>query len=95
MIGDVGKFRSALAAAGFGEQKDCSIFNDRRLRSGFRRLKLWFANSVFYAQQSQQWALKEHLEKEFGDRILSMYFIESCNRYPTSDNKSLCIRLKV
>lgn len=90
--GDIGLFRSALLLAGFFHQSEGSIFNDYRKKEGFRRLKLWFAGSVFEASQEQQKALEGYLREVFGDRILSMYFTStpcwSAAAY------SLCIRLK-
>jgi len=88
--GDAGLFRSALLLAGFFERSECSIFNDKS--KNFRRLKLWFADSVFNAPQEQQQALEKLLREAFGDRILCMYFQPSYARWQPL--WSLCIRLK-
>ena len=89
--GDTGLFRSALMLAGFFPQAECSIFNDNH-KSGGRRLKLWFADSVFKAPQEQQKALAENLREAFGDRIQKMEFIATPTWY--GNFKSLCIQLK-
>lgn len=87
---DIGKFRAALLLAGFFEQAECMIYNDKN--KGFRRLKLWFGTSVFNASQKQQQVLEKLLRELFGDRILSMYFIEGYA--PWRISRALCIRLK-
>jgi hypothetical protein len=89
--GDTGLFRSALMLAGFFPQAECSIFNDNH-KSGGRRLKLWFADSVFKAPQEQQKALEKELRAVFGDRIKTMYFVDA--PYWVWCTKSLCIQLK-
>lgn len=90
--GDIGLFRSALLLAGFFNQSEGTIFNDFRKIEGFRRLKLWFADSVFNASQEQQKALEGYLREAFGDRILSMYFTSTPGWFGGA--YSLCIRLK-
>lgn len=87
---DIGKFRAALLLAGFFEPAECLIYNDKS--KGFRRLKLWFGTTVFNAPQEQQQALEKLLRELFGDRILSMYFIDGYSRWRPA--VSLCIRLK-
>ena len=86
--GDVGMFRKALFETGFVDQSERQIFNDRA--QTFRRLKLWFATSVFIAEQTTQRRLEAKLREYFGDRILAMYFIKT-TRYGAP---SLCIKLK-
>lgn len=89
--GDTGLFRAALLLSGFFRRSECHIFNDKS-QEGWRRLKLWFADGIEEASQEQQWALEGLLREVFGDRILSMYFIE-CVPWDGSGS-SLCIRLK-
>ena len=98
--GDAQKLRKALRSAGFPRAaKDHSIFSDTRKNS--RRLKVWFANSIFYAPQVQQQYLEEHLMKEFGKRYVGGFFIQ-CSAWGIhiswdSSNppaKSFCVRLK-
>lgn len=83
---DSGKFRIALKRAGFKD--DGQVFSDPRKDT--RRLKLWFAGSVFDAPRKQQLVLEKSLKELFGDRYLTGYFI----RHAWGTNsKSLCIRL--
>lgn len=90
--GDIGLFRSALLLAGFFHQSEGTIFNDDNKDHTTRRLKLWFADSVFNAPQEQQRALEHWLREAFGDRILAMYFVSGYCWYERA--YSLCIRLK-
>jgi hypothetical protein len=90
--GDTGLFRGALLLAGFLNASEQTIFNDFRKIEGFRRLKLWFADSVADAPQEQQRALQQALVEAFGDRIISMYFVEAHRWY--GERNSLCIRLR-
>ena len=76
--GDIGLFRACLMLAGFPATSESSIFNDdskAKPKKPTRRLKLWFADSVFNASQEQQWALEGFLREAFGDRIIKMEFI--------------------
>ena len=91
--GDIGLFRACLMMSGFCVSAGSSIFNDdskAKPKKGTRRLKLWFADSVYEAPQEQQWALEGFLREAFGDRIIKMEFIPGgwCD-----DWKSLCIKL--
>ena len=89
--GDIGLFRACLMMAGFCVSAGSTIFNDNDKWHTKRRLKLWFADSVFNASQEQQWALEGFLREAFGDRIIKMEFI------PGGWNgnwKSLCIKLR-
>ena len=88
--GDTGLFRSALLLAGFWQQSEGLIFNDRSHAEPTRRLKLWFADSVFNAPLEQQ-ALEGLLREAFGDRITEMEFIPGGWN---QDWKSLTIRLR-
>lgn len=89
--GDTGKFRKALAHAGFKGHAEDMIFNDDRHgtpKPPGRRLKLWFADGIAVAPLDKQWKLEEALRKEFGNRIVSMHFIAHWR-----GGKSLVIRL--
>jgi hypothetical protein len=95
-VGDIGKFRQALLAAGFESASWRIIFNDDSKavpKQPIRRLKLWIAEDINNASQKKQWKLEAALRKAFGDRIITMYFIpgERWNRNPYP---SLCIKLK-
>lgn len=97
--GDIGLFRGALLLAGFFGQVDSFIFNDdskAKPKQPTRRLKLWFANPVFNAPQEQQQALEGSLRDAFGERIISMYFVEAFpwRKGAKINPKSLCIRLR-
>jgi len=95
--GDIGKFRRALLNAGFVRQSDGSIFNDdskAKVKTNVRRLKLWFASDVFDATQKQQRRLEKYLRSEFGERILTMYFVENSTPYGGFGATSLCIKLQ-
>ena len=95
--GDIGLFRSALLLAGFWQASESSIFNDdskAKPKKPTRRLKLWFADSVFGASQEQQWALEGFLREAFGDRIISMNFIEGGTPWALNNWKSLAIKLR-
>ncbi len=74
--GDCGKLRQALKDAGIELGIVTSIFNDRSKLTGKRKLKLWFAQNVWNAPAKHQWALHDNLHKQFGKRILAMYFIK-------------------
>lgn len=92
--GDTGLFRSALLLAGFWNASEGTIFNDdskAKPKQSTRRLKLWFADSVFNAPLEQQWALEGYLREAFGDRIIKMEFIPGGWN---NDWKSLTIRLR-
>ena len=95
--GDTGKFRRALFYAGF-DANFTSIFNDyckAKPKTSKRRLKLWWATSVFEAPQKQQRLLERLLRDAFGDRIDSMYFVQNSTvAGMIADCKSLCIKLK-
>ncbi len=97
--GDNGRFRQALMESGFTSRATSSIFNDNskaRPSTNVRRLKLWFADAVFNAPQQQQRKLERALRKQFGDRIISMYFIPGAHSWyrPDDGTKSLCIKLR-
>lgn len=87
---DTGKFRTALLMAGFFRYSEGTIFNDVNKAKTWRRLKLWFADEVFNSSQKQQQVLEKELRQQFGDRILTMYFLEGRRWSP---GKALCIRL--
>jgi hypothetical protein len=98
--GDIGMLRACLMMAGFFQTAESSIFNDdskANPKKPTRRLKLWFADSVFEAPLEQQWALEGFLREAFGDRITGMNFIKAGGRPwdpPSGCWKSLCIKLK-
>jgi hypothetical protein len=83
---DSGKFRTALCRAGWLGH-NAHIFSDPRKNT--RRLKLWFADSVFNAPRKQQVVLEKALKELFGARYLTGYFIKAM----PWGGKSLCIRL--
>ena len=95
--GDSGRFRKCLHAAGFNQlagdkqypRSVGSIFSDA-LKDG-RRLKLWFARSVFDAPQNKQQHLNQLLQKEFGKRFRSAKFIRGC--YWRLESRSLVVYL--
>jgi len=65
-----GKFRQALADAGFTKQADAGqIFNDKGVTG--RRLKLWFGRAVREASDDQKMQLDVALKKYFGDDLVS------------------------
>jgi hypothetical protein len=96
--GDTGKFRKALAEAGFdsfgtfGQLR--GMFNDVAKSRATRRIKLWFAGDVFDAPQTQQRKLEHNLKNEFGTRYLGGQFVQCSYWYGSQEkSKSLCIRL--
>lgn len=89
--GDTGKFRQALADSGFAHRAEDSIFNDNSKDNTWRRLKLWRANDIFDASQSRQRKLEANLRKQFGKRILAMYFVGGAHHW--TGDAALCIRL--
>ena len=98
--GDTGKVRKALATAGFlGSQTyadDAFIFNDKA-KNGTRRLKVWSANSIIFADDATQQRVADALKSEFGDRLIQMFSIPwmHTSYLPRlGDRRALCIRLK-
>jgi len=87
--GDVGLFRGALLLAGFFEQSERMIFNDAK-KAGGRRLKLWFASSIYLASPEKQLALWNWLHEAFGDRLVKVEFI---NQKPWT-GEGLAVHLK-
>lgn len=85
---DSGKFRAALCRVGWAAER-ATIFSDPRKNT--RRLKLWFANSVFESSPAAQQRLEKILKEQFGARYLTGYFIKIGER--NGGGKSLCIRL--
>ncbi len=71
---DCGKLRKAMARAGI-DTRVTTIFDDIVPGACKRKLELWFAQNVWDAPAKQQWALHDNLHKQFGKRILAMYFI--------------------
>jgi len=74
--GDIGLFRAALKRAGF--VANGMMFNDdskANPKKPTRRLKMWFADTVFEAPQYRQEALAACLHSVFGERITKMEFI--------------------
>ena len=96
--GDIGLFRLALASAGFEDASKRIIFNDdskAKPKQATRRLKLWFATSIFDAPQKKQKKLEKLLRELFGERIISMYFVPGAHSWGRiNGEKSLCIKLK-
>ena len=96
-IGDNGRFRRALADSGLGCVRN-TIFNDNskaKPSTNIRRLKLTFATQIFNAPQSSQRRLARELRKQFGERIVSMYFIaDGPGWYIPNGTKALCIKLR-
>jgi hypothetical protein len=97
--GDTGKFRKALADAGFDNFNTFGslrwMFNDVTKSRATRRIKLWMAGDVFTAPQKMQRKLERNLKAEFGTRYLGGHFVKSSYWPGMSGNncKSLCIRL--
>jgi hypothetical protein len=93
---EVPAFRKALQAAGFTAPYAPTIYNDLHKGGATRRVKLWFADGIFDASIAKQRRLEKQLKKEFGSRILSMYFIHRADYYLAQQcgtGKSLCILL--
>jgi hypothetical protein len=93
--GDTGKFRKALAEAGFDNFNTFGrlrwVFNDVSKSRATRRIKLWFASDVFDAADKKQRKLERELKAEFGTRYLGGHFVDA--GYRNYHAKSLCIRL--
>jgi predicted secreted acid phosphatase len=91
--GSVKKFRAALAQAGFNVVGlRSTIFNDRHKDSGYRRMKLWFADSVQDAPQAKQKKLVEKLKQQFGDQFLMVYLTKRGGWM--GGGWSLCVRIR-
>ena len=93
--GQAGKFRKALAQAGFTNASKDTIYSDPHV-DGSRRLKLVVATSIFDSCILAQENLETKLREQLGDDIVSMYFIRYQPYWMKNETKikSLCIQLK-
>lgn len=87
---DVGAFRQALHDAGFTDEADNIIFNDKRQNS--RRLKLWFGRNVFDASAAKQRKLAAALSRHFGNRLVETS--ADTGKGPGGRTFSFIVRLK-
>jgi hypothetical protein len=88
-IGDAERFRKVLRATGFmftPWRYEATVWSNTR--KTFRMVKLYNGLGVLEAPQEAQYKLDAALRKEFGDRYLCGYFLDSMH-YQTS----FCIRL--
>jgi len=76
-MSDTKKFRQAFKDAGFLQVHSFLpiVFNDKRKKSGIRRLKLWYGDRVFDTPRAVQVSLEKQLKKQFGSRYLCGEFI--------------------
>ena len=92
-MSDTKKFRQAFKDAGFLQATSQlpTVFNDKRKKSGIRRLKLWFGTWVFESPGFAQRVLELQLKKQFGDRYLFGEFI--AKQHWAGDGKSFVVYL--
>jgi hypothetical protein len=91
-MSDTKKFRAAFKAAGFLQRNPWlpTVFNDKRKKSGIRRIKLWNADHVFSAPEFAQQRLDAEFQRVFGSRYLFGEFIA---QHPRIADKALVIYL--
>lgn len=83
------KFRIALADAGFTHASNATIFNDRRTTGS--RMKLWMGASVTEAPMEHKVRFVSELQKQFGDRLVS---VGPYPNYRTYSNTSVVVKIK-
>lgn len=91
-MSDTKKFRQAFVAAGFRQRNPWlpQVFNDKRKKSGIRRIKLWQGSHIFDAPVFAQEALDRQFKAQFGTRYLFGEFVRASERV---GGKSLVIYL--
>ena len=91
---ETGIMRGCLLLAGFMPEAEGDIFNDAKSFGGpLRRIKLWDADSIFTAPDSQQQTLFTLINEAFGDRVAEIRFVFSADILNTYD-VSLAVFLK-